>query len=55
MNDTNKAKAGWKQKLVSEMIEYWLVVLYLACFLVCLPGIADSYWLNIKSAMCIMG
>ena len=32
MNDTNKAKVGWKQKLVSEMIEYWLVVLYLACF-----------------------
>src|SRR5215813_7875803 len=32
MNDTNKAIAGWKQKLVTEMIEYWIVVVYLACF-----------------------
>jgi len=32
MNDTNKAQAGWKQKFVSELIEYWIVVVYLACF-----------------------
>ena len=32
MNDANKTKAGWKQKIVSEMIDYWLVVVYLACF-----------------------
>jgi hypothetical protein len=32
MSDTNKAKAGWKQKIISEMIKYWLIVVYLACF-----------------------
>jgi hypothetical protein len=32
MNDTPKAQAGWKQKFVSELIEYWIVVVYLACF-----------------------
>src|SRR5215471_15045031 len=32
MNDTNKAQAGWKQKFVAELIEYWIVVVYLACF-----------------------
>ena len=25
-------KEGWKQKIVSELIEYWIVVAYLACF-----------------------
>ena len=32
MDDTHKATAGWKQKLVSELIDYWIVVVYLACF-----------------------
>jgi len=32
MNDTHKIKAGWKQKLVSEIIAYWIMVVYLACF-----------------------
>ena len=31
MNDTPKTQAGWKQKFVSELIEYWIVVVYLAC------------------------
>jgi len=32
MNDMPKAQAGWKQKFVSELIDYWIVVVYLACF-----------------------
>jgi len=32
MNDTPRAKAGWKQKFVAELIDYWIVVVYLACF-----------------------
>src|SRR5262252_2894868 len=32
MDDTHKTKAGWKQKFVSELIDYWIVVVYLACF-----------------------
>ena len=32
MNDAHKTQAGWKQKFVSELIEYWIVVVYLACF-----------------------
>src|SRR5262249_26357857 len=32
MNDTHKAQVGWKQKFVAELIEYWIVVVYLACF-----------------------
>jgi len=32
MNDAQKTQAGWKQKFVSELIEYWIVVVYLACF-----------------------
>jgi hypothetical protein len=31
-SDTNKADVGWKQKFVSEMIDYWIVVVYLAFF-----------------------
>jgi len=29
MNDTNKKKVGWKQKIFREMTEYWVNVLYL--------------------------
>ena len=32
MDDTNKKKAGWKQKILHELKEYWLIVLYLAIF-----------------------
>ena len=32
MDDTNKKKAGWKQKIIHELVEYWLIVLYLAIF-----------------------
>ena len=32
MNDTNKKKAGWKQKVIHEMIEYYINFLYLAIF-----------------------
>jgi len=32
MNDANKGKAGWKQRLVRELIEYWITFLYLALF-----------------------
>lgn len=32
MNKANKKKVRWKQKIVSEMIEYYLNVIYLACF-----------------------
>ncbi len=41
MNDVSKKKAGWQQKLVHEMIEYWINFVYLALFLVCLPPIED--------------
>jgi len=27
-----KKKTGWKQKILHEMIEYWLIVLYMALF-----------------------
>jgi len=32
MNDVNKKKVGWKQKLFHELIEYWINVVYLALF-----------------------
>jgi hypothetical protein len=32
MNYNNKKRTGWKQKILHEMIEYWLVVLYMALF-----------------------
>jgi hypothetical protein len=32
MKDANETKAGWKQKFVSELIEYWMIAVYLACF-----------------------
>jgi hypothetical protein len=32
MSSANEKKRGWKHKLVDEMIEYWLNVLYLAIF-----------------------
>jgi hypothetical protein len=32
MNDATKVKAGWKQKVVAEFIEYWVVVAYLFWF-----------------------
>jgi len=32
MNEMNKTKVGWKQKIISEMIEYWLNVVYLVFF-----------------------
>jgi len=30
MNDVNKKKVGWKQKLFHEVIEYWINFVYLA-------------------------
>ncbi len=39
MNDLNKKKGGWKQKLVHEMTEYWTNVIYLALFF----GVFTSY------------
>ena len=32
MNEANKTKSGWKQKIVSELIEYWAIFGYLACY-----------------------
>ena len=32
MNDVNKKKVGWKQKLFHELIEYWINFVYLAFF-----------------------
>ena len=32
MSDATNAKAGWKQKVVAEFIEYWVVVAYLFWF-----------------------
>src|SRR5215831_9265095 len=32
MNDAHQTQAGWKQKFVAELIDYWIVVVYLACF-----------------------
>ena len=34
MDDTNKKKAGWKQKVIHEMIEYYINFAYMAVFLV---------------------
>src|SRR5262245_26030398 len=34
MNDVHMKPAGWKQKLVHEMVEYYLNFVYLAFFLV---------------------
>ena len=34
MNETSKKKAGWKQKLLHEMIEYYINFAYVALFLV---------------------
>ena len=28
----NETKAGWKQKILAEAIEYWTLVVYLSCF-----------------------
>ena len=32
MSTATKAKAGWKQKVIDEFIEYWIVVAFLAWF-----------------------
>jgi len=32
MDTLNKKRTNWKQKILHEMIEYWLIVLYLAIF-----------------------
>ncbi len=32
MDDTKKKKAGWKQKIIHEMIDYYINFLYLALF-----------------------
>jgi hypothetical protein len=32
MSEAIKTKAGWKQKIASELVEYWIAVVYLACF-----------------------
>jgi len=32
MSNANKKKTGWRHKLLHEMIEYWINVLYLAIF-----------------------
>ena len=34
MDDTNKKKAGWKQKILHEMVEYYINFVYLALFLI---------------------
>jgi hypothetical protein len=39
MNDVNKKKVGWKQKLFHELIEYWTNFVYLALFF----GVFTSY------------
>ena len=33
MSNAVRTEAHWKQRIVSELIEYWIVVVYLACFL----------------------
>lgn len=32
MTETNDKKTGWKQKMVRELVEYWVIFVYLACF-----------------------
>lgn len=32
MHDTHESAAGWKHRLFSEMVAYWILVLYLAVF-----------------------
>jgi hypothetical protein len=32
MNSTNEKKTSWMQKILHEMIEYWLIFIYLALF-----------------------
>ena len=32
MNTVNEKKKGWKQKILHELINYWLLVLYMAIF-----------------------
>jgi hypothetical protein len=39
MNALNKKKTGWKQKILHEMIEYWITVLYMALFF----GVFSNY------------
>jgi len=34
MDDTERKPAGWKQKVVHEVIEYWINFVYLAFFLI---------------------
>jgi hypothetical protein len=31
-NETSKEKTGWKHKIISELVEYWIIVAYLVCF-----------------------
>ncbi len=33
MSDATETRSGWKQKIASELVEYWTVVVYLSCFL----------------------
>jgi len=39
MNALNKKKMGWKQKILHEMIEYWITALYMALFF----GVFSNY------------
>jgi hypothetical protein len=33
MSSTTKTQSGWRQKIVSEIVEYWIAFLYLALLL----------------------
>ena len=48
MADTNKTKADWKQKIVSGMIRYWILVGYLFLFFFLL--VSQNHTAHIKSA-----
>jgi len=37
----NEKRTGWKQKILHEMMEYWLNVLYMGIFSGFLPIIED--------------
>ena len=51
MNTVSEKKKGWKQKILHELINYWLLVLYWPFSSVFLPLIEGCYWPIMVSAI----
>ena len=51
MNTVNEKKKGLKQKILHELIKYWLIVLYMAIFFGAFSSYRSCYWPIMELAM----